>query len=249
MRAHNSEEALGIITLMYLPIHFKINMAINANDEFYSLFLKVSQNKLSLEYIDEILFFCKKFEVQADFKHMEFKCKNLISMIYAFNKLPEKSLEIDLKLLSNTPNDYSGYFSVINGATVTSAELNRTNEVAPFAISYIKNQDDSFNGKLPVLKWYIDNYPNGENGSFNGFEFALSKIAAKMGAKMGRSLSFVERVNFFYQELVRASKGLHEFQVKVKSTPIEQRRAMIDDYLANENLGWFKEYVIQHYRK
>jgi hypothetical protein len=221
---------------------------LSPTNDFEALFQKAALNKFSLEYLDEVLNFYRKFEGLEEYKNIEFRCKSLASLIYSFNDFPEKSLEIDLELLAYDPNDHSGYYAVINGTIGTSAELNRTDEVLPFAVPYLKNQDDSFYGKLPVLEWYVKHFPDGENGSFDAFEPMLSVIVSKMGARTDQSLTFIDRVRFLYQDFKRAATGLDKLSLQLRGISAEERDKIIDEYLACENLGWFRDYVIQYYK-
>jgi len=214
-------------------------MTITTENELKEVFHGIYRTNYPLESISQINALNEKFESHAESKEVNFSCESLISLIYSKNGLPEKSLEIDLKLLADTPPDHFEYNLILGTAVRNSAALDRTDEVVPYAKNYLKISKDDFYGKLPVLAWYVTFYPNGENGSFEEFEPVLSGIVTQMGAKINKSDSFMDRVNYLYLEFKRACKDLDLYGRSYVAATIEQGEKLLKDYLATEPLSFY----------
>ena len=222
-------------------------MESNRHTAYDKLFYKVATNSFSLDYLDEIQAFYPPYLGNEVYDQIKSGCDSLRSTMYFVNNMPDKSLEIDLDLLKNTSDD-SSYYTVVGRAAKTSEELGRTDEVVNFAVQFLKNQEDNWSGKLPVLAWYVKYYPTGEEGSFIGFEQLLSDIVEAMGANVNPLLSFIDRVNYLYGEFLRASKDLRAFQVTYKKAPLEEKNKVLSDYLEKETVEFYRNTVIEHHK-
>jgi hypothetical protein len=217
-------------------------MISNKNIEFDDLFYKVAINNFSLEYLKEVELFYPKFSGRDNFDEIKFNCENLLSAIYFMNNMDEKSLHIDLDLLQSS-SPYLNDYTVILRAIKTSEELGRKMEVVPYANIFLKDKQDNWSCKLPLLSWYTKVYLNDESGSFSSFETLLSSIAERMGVKVDNSLFFVDRVEYLYKEFRRGSNDLHALQVAYAKAPIAQKEALINDYLLTERVEFYRNQV------
>lgn len=219
-------------------------MSNNTNTQFDALFYKVATNSFSLEYLEEIQSFYPKYLGKDDFDEIKFECENLISAIYFMNGMSDRSLEIDLDILKKHPIEDLRYRTVILRASKTSAELGKTEDVVPYAVRYLKDQENDFFGKLPLLAWYIEFYPNGEEGSFINFEQTLATIKSSMGATINPTLSFLDRVTFLYEEFLRANKDSSTFKFAYVKATKQQKDKLLEEYLRTETLAFFRTEII-----
>ena len=222
-------------------------METNRHTAYDQLFYKVATNKFSLDYLDEIHAFYPQYLGTEVYDKIKFDCDSLRSTMYFVNNMDDESLEIDLDLLKNNSDD-SSYYTVVGRATNTSVALGRTDEVVNFAVQFLKNEENNWSGKLPVLAWYVKRYPTGEDGSFIGFEQMLSVLVARMGADVDPLLSFIDRVNYLYGEFLRAGKDLHAFQVTYRKAPLEEKNKVLNDYLERETVEFYRNTVIEHHK-
>ena len=219
-------------------------MSNNTNTQFDALFYKVATNSFSLEYLEEVQSFYHKYLGKDDFEEIKFECENLISAIYFMNGMSDRSLEIDLDILKKHPIEDLRYRTVILRASKTSAELAKTEDVVPYAVRYLKDQENDFFGKLPLLAWYIEFYPNGEEGSFINFEQTLATIKSSMGATINPTLSFLDRVTFLYKEFLRANKDSSTFKFAYVKATKEQKDKLLEEYLRTETIAFFRTEII-----
>jgi hypothetical protein len=219
-------------------------MSNNTNTQFDALFYKVATNLFSLEYLEEVQSFYPKYLGKDDFDEIKFECENLISAIYFMNGMSDRSLEIDLDILKKHPIEDLRYRTVILRASKTSAELGKTEDVVSYAVRYLKDQENDFFGKLPLLAWYIEFYPNGEEGSFINFEQTLATIKSSMGATINPTLSFLDRVTFLYEEFLRANKDSSTFKFAYVKATKEQKDKLLEEYLRAETLAFFRTEII-----
>jgi len=219
-------------------------MSNNTNTQFDALFYKVATNLFSLEYLEEVQSFYPKYLGKDDFDEIKFECENLISAIYFMNGMSDRSLEIDLDILKKHPIEDLRYRTVILRASKTSAELGKTEDVVPYAVRYLKDQENDFFGKLPLLAWYIEFYPNGEEGSFINFEQTLATIKSSMGATINPTLSFLDRVTFLYEEFLRANKDSSTFKFAYVKATKKQKDKLLEEYLRTETLAFFRTEII-----
>ena len=219
-------------------------MSNNKNTQFDALFYKVATNLFSLEYLEEVQSFYPKYLGKDDFDEIKFECENLISAIYFMNGMSDRSLEIDLDILKKHPIEDLRYRTVILRASKTSAELGKTEDVVPYAVRYLKDQENDFFGKLPLLAWYIEFYPNGEEGSFINFEQTLATIKSSMGATINPTLSFLDRVTFLYEEFLRANKDSSTFKFAYVKATKKQKDKLLEEYLRTETLAFFRTEII-----
>ena len=219
-------------------------MSNNTNTQFDALFYKVATNLFSLEYLEEVQSFYPKYLGKDDFDEIKFECENLISAIYFMNSMSDRSLEIDLDILKKHPIEDLRYRTVILRASKTSAELGKTEDVVPYAVRYLKDQENDFFGKLPLLAWYIEFYPNGEEGSFINFEQTLATIKSSMGATINPTLSFLDRVTFLYEEFLRANKDSSTFKFAYVKATKQQKDKLLEEYLRTETLAFFRTEII-----
>jgi len=209
--------------------------------EYDALFCKTATNKFSLKYIDEVQAFYQRLDEEPSSGQLKVETKSLMSLIYFINNLPAQSFELDYESLVTVPSDSRGFENILGRATKTSLDLGKTDMVLPYALRYLKNTKDNFHTKLPILAWYIEVYPNGENGSFSSFEPVLSLIVSGMGAEIAPSLAFTDRVNYLYKEFKRAGKGLGAFGRAYNTLTVEQGEDLLTEYLAKEPLRFYRD--------
>jgi len=211
------------------------------NIQFNKLFYKVATNQFSLEYLDEVESFYLEYSGKEDFDQIKFECEHLISAMYFMNTMSEKSLEIDLHLLKENPPEDVRYSTVLQRAAKTSAELERTDDVCAYVVRFLKDPEDDWSRKLPLLAWYIEFYPNGkEEGVFDSFELTLANIIKSLGMKINRTLPFSDRVKFIYDEFLRGNKDLHAFQSAYGKAMKEEKDKILKEYLETETITFFK---------
>jgi len=224
-------------------------MSVNKNIKFDKLFYKVATNGFSLKFLEEVQSFYPKYLGKDNFDDIKFDCENLISAIYFVNYMSDKSLAIDLDVLKKHPieDPRYDYGTVLQRTAKTSAELGRTDDVVTYVVRFLKDtdDDDDWSRKLPLLAWYVEFYPKGEEeGSFSNFEQILDNITNRMGIKVNRSNSFSDRVRFIYEEFLRGNKDQRAFHLVYWKATQEQKDKLLEEYLRTETIAFFRTAII-----
>jgi len=218
------------------------------------IWLKATQNKLALRYIDEIKELCATFEGREDFAEIQFDAKSHIGSIYLLKKSYKKAFAIDLELLPLRSVTHPNYWGIIYSATFNSAKLGRTAEVRPYVDTYLlatyaKETLFDFDFHLLVLAWYVTHFPDGKDGSFDEFKPVLSAIVSALDIEVDSSLSFQDRVLFLEQQKVKGAKRFNELYEKKKAASAEEWETILNTYLVNEPILAYRKLALRRFKK
>lgn len=219
------------------------------NQEFETLYYKAATNKLDLKYLEEIQAFCDMYEAHADIETFKIRAKSLMSLIYVVNGLPEKSFEIDLKLLSQFSDEMLlTYYPRISHAVVTSTDIGRTDEVRPFALRYLLNKNaDHWDSLLSILAWYIKHYSDSREVS-DKFNDVFSSIALMMGYLPDPSASLADKVSSLSEERDRNHKNMKQFNSAYFKAANEDKGQVLSSYLETNPLPVFREMALRNFK-
>jgi len=213
------------------------------NAEYDALFLKVSKASLSLEYVPEVEAFYLSLQDQEFYEEAKYACQRLLSLMYWYNKEFERAYAIDSIHLSYGPDDSFSYDVLIDFAAKNSSELHRQPEMLPYVIPYLKRLSNT-SSALPVYKWYLYEYPDGEDGSFEAFEIPLAAIVKKIDLEVDMSRSFAERVHFIYDAMHTAAHHMDKLYKNTKGKTAADRRKITLRFIKKEPVGWYKDYMM-----
>lgn len=230
------------VKLIYRKLEF---MEIIESPEFEALFYKVAMNKLDLKYLDEVWALCSNRVGQEELDNLTIRAKNLISLMYYMNGFSEKSLEMDLEMMSQFSDELLiKYYTLIAGAIITGAELGRTDEVRPFALRYLINKKtDHWDCLVIVLVWYIKHYPDAPEVS-EKFEKVFSRVSSTIGYLSESSGSFADRVSSLSEVLIINHKNMDLFNRAYFKAAQENKEKILSDYLNENPLPIFREMVL-----
>lgn len=215
--------------------------------QIQTIFLKATQNNLTLNYIEEVKELCKTFEGREDFEEIEMECKGVIGTIYSLKKHFEEAFILDLERIALMPVSHNRYWGLMYSSTRNSTELGKTDEIRPYAVSFLKHGLFNFGGHLSILTWYVSHYPTGENGSLSEFELLLSAIAAELYLNLKPSLPFATRVDLLKKEDHRACRKSNDLEMSMLGAIDEQRKQLLDDYMESEPPNWYRNYMINKF--
>ena len=221
----------------------------NPLNQIDQLFLKATQNNLALSYIDEVKVLCKTFEGMEDFAELDMKCKRVMSTIYSLRGQYEKAFALDLQILPNMPVTHQHYWGLMYSATTNSTPLGRMDEVRPYVVAYLKEGVFNFGSKLMILKWYVSQYPSGENGTFDEFESIVSAITKTLEVGIDASLSFSERVLFLDRANHDENSRTNDLHVAMRDAKPEDKQLILNEYLAGKPLKWYRDYALKIFAK
>ncbi|MDT3401206.1 hypothetical protein [Mucilaginibacter terrae] len=217
------------------------------NEQYQALFKKVVLSHYPLHAVAEVEALSDKYFAHQDHDEIKLRCESLISAIYSFNNFPDRSLSIDLSILKTLPTHHPIYYVVINRAAKTSETSGRQEELLPFVLNYLNDPGAEFYKILFILQWYVQHYQD-RNPSLLNYEPLLASITAQMGMIPDGTKTFSERVGLLVSEFHRGDKTLHALKVAFRDEPKEGFAKVLDDYLAKEPIGYFRDQAMCKFR-
>jgi len=218
------------------------------NEQFAALFKKIVLSRYPLDAVAEVEALYKGHDSHPDHEEIKLHGESLISAIYFYNDLPDRSLRIDLEILRTLPSDDSMYYTIINRAVMSSSRSERNAEMLPFVLNYLENPAQEFYKILFLLHWYVQHYPGNGDREFEKYMPKLSSIAAEMGAALDEAKPFSESVVFLVSEFHRADKDLHALRVAYRDEAKERFAEVLDEFLANEPLLFFRNQATNEFK-
>jgi hypothetical protein len=200
-----------------------------SKEELYkNLFHKAAMANFELYLIPEIQDFRADCSVDPEEQLIAMHTSLLLSMIYFCNDKPDESLEIDLELIKHLPLDDKYYGNVLLYCTKTSAHLDRTDEVSPYVLAYLKHGKSLFNTTIPLLFWYKE---------INGLDQRSKKVLApvivaakeQIGMEMKSGLNYTKQIDILNDELVRAGRDLDKLKFGIQKLDEQQQSQLISE--------------------
>lgn len=213
--------------------------------EYDKLSYAACVDSLKMSYLDDIQLFLEEAEGHADLPDVLIKAKGLMSLIYAINGHVDQSLDIDLELMYSCGSDFLiKSYPRICWAVKSASELNRQDEVRPFALRYILNEKvDHWGSLLIVLDWYIKNYPDDQKIP-RDFELVFSRICGALEYDYDQNIPLENRVNILLGVFRSSSKNLEQFTREIHKSPDVNNDTILAAYLSTEPLSIFRGYAI-----
>lgn len=216
------------------------------NPAFEALFLKMVKDNFSLSYIDEFNTFYLPFSGKPEFDYIKLRSEMAVELIYMANNLPEKALEIELKLLSTVAFESIYFYTLVVSAAKSSAELGRTDEVRAYALNYLTQEKrDYWESIITVLDWYVKHYPDEDDSIILIFEDLLSGISRGMQLEADPALPLTVRIRFLSEIYSKNAKSSQNFQRAYQRAALEDKPKLLRDYLAENPLPLFRDRVVK----
>lgn len=215
------------------------------NPAFEALFLKMVKDNFSLSYIDEFNTFYLPFSGKPEFDYIKLRSEMAVELIYIANNLPEKALEIELRLLPTVPVESMYFYTLVVSAATSSAELGRTDEVRAYALKYLTQEKrDYWERTITVLDWYAAHYPD-EDNHILVFQDLLSEIFLGMQLEADPALPLTMRIRFLSEIYSKNVKSSQTFQRAYQRATLEEKPKLLQDYLAEDPLPIFRDKVVK----
>jgi hypothetical protein len=217
-------------------------MHMSKKDDYNKLFQKIALIRFPLDSISEVEAFHQCCTAEQD-QPTALQTENLMSLIYFINNQPDKSLEIDLKVMQELPVNNEYYGINLIRSTKTSAFLKKTELVLPYVFEFLKEPKKMFNVSIPLLHWYsILTKINDQNKQV--IAEAVADAISQIGILLPQGTSLLRKIEILNAELQRAGIDLHRFRIDYQQTAEEERVNLIRKYLKNEPLKYYRNIIL-----